>query len=313
MDESLGSKRLRRSSLWWCTVDLAVTAQYIPLLEGTSPSHIRDQFEFADLELVCADPGSDTYADYRCDYELWDIENGIFLYLVCNSKSTVFSNDAVRRALTHAIDRDYLADTFYRGFARGAQLPASPLSPFYDTSLADRYGYDSAKMTEAVETAGFAGATVTLLLNADDSLRLRAGRSIGDMLTACGLKVNIVEVNSAQFKDQLKQGNYDLYLGQTRLSSNMDLTAFFANKGALNYGGLADTTAYAMCLEALANQGNYYNLHKEVMDDGQLCPILFRSYAVYATRGLVTNLTPSRDNMFFYSIGRTMADALITP
>ena len=309
MDESLGSKRLRRSSLWWCTGDLVVTANYIPLIAGTSPSHIRDQFEFSDLELVCADPGSDTYADYRCDYELWDIENGIFLYLVCNSKSTVFSNDAVRRALTHAIDRDYLADTFYRGFARGAELPASPLSPFYDTSLAERYSYNSAKMTEAVEAAGFTGATITLLLNSDDSLRLRAGRAIGDMLTACGLNVTIQEVNSAQFKDQLKQGQYDLYLGQTRLSANMDLTAFFAKNGSLNYGGLADTTAYAMCLEALANTGNYYNLHKEVMDDGQLCPILVRSYAVYATRGLVTKLNPSRDNMFFYSIGRTMADA----
>ena len=313
MDESLGSKRLRRSSLWWCKSDLVVTATYIPLLPGTSPNNIRDQFEFADLDLVCADPGSDTYADYRCDYELWDIENGIFLYLVCNSKSTVFSNDAVRRALTHAINRDYLADTFYRGFARSAELPASPLSPFYDTSLAERYRYNSAKMTEAVETAGFTGATITLLLNADDSLRLRAGRAIADMLTACGLTVVTNEVNSAQFEEQVKWGTYDLYLGQTRLSANMDLTAFFAKNGTLNYGGLADTTAYAMCLEALANQGNYYNLHKEVMDDGQLCPILFRSYAVYATRGLVTKLNPSRDNMFYYSIGRTLADALITP
>ena len=311
MDESLGAKRLRRSSLWWCKSDLVVTAAYIPLLPGTSPNDIRDQFEFADLELVCADPGSDTYADYRCDYELWDMENGLFLYLVCHSKSTVFSNDSVRRALTHAINREYLTETFYRGFARSAELPASPLSPFYDTSLAERYRYDSAKMTAAVEAAGFTGASITLLLNADDSLRLRAGRAIGDMLTACGLKVTINEVNSAQFSEQVKWGKYDLYLGQTRLSANMDLTAFFAKNGTLNYGGLADTTAYAMCLESLANQGNYYNLHKEVMDDGQLCPILFRSYAVYATRGLVTKLTPSRDNMFYYSIGKTMADAFI--
>ena len=165
-------------------------------------------------------------------------------------------------------------------------------------------------MTAAVEAAGFTGASITLLLNADDSLRLRAGRAIGDMLSACGLQVTLMEVNSSEFIEQVKWGKYDLYLGQTRLSSNMDLTAFFAKNGTLNYGGLADTTAYAMCLEALANQGNYYNLHKEVMDDGQLCPILFRSYAVYATRGLVTQLTPARDNMFFYTIGRTMADAL---
>ena len=49
-----------------------------------------------------------------------------------------------------------------------------------------------------------------------------------------------------------------------------------------------------------------------VMEDAQLIPILFRSYAVYATRGLVTELTPARDNLFFYTLERTMADAQIT-
>ena len=48
------------------------------------------------------------------------------------------------------------------------------------------------------------------------------------------------------------------------------------------------------------------------MEDAQLIPIAFRSYAVYATRGLLTALSPSRDNLFFYTLDRTMADALIT-
>jgi peptide/nickel transport system substrate-binding protein len=309
MDDSLGGKRLRRTSYWWCSSDLVVTAAYIPLITATSPSQILDQFEFADLGLVCADPGSDTYADYRCDYELWDIENGIFLYLAFNSKSKIFTTEALRSAVTHAIDREYLVENFYRGFARGVTLPASPLSPYYNTTLAERYGYNSDKLTTLLTESELQGAQITLLLNSDDSLRLRAGRAIADMLHVCGLEVTTQEVNATEFKKQLKEGEYDLYLGQTRLSSNMDLSAFFSKNGSLNYGGLADTTTYAICLEALANNGNYYNLHKEVMDRGLICPILFRSYAIYATRGLVTELTPARDNMFFYSIGKTMADA----
>jgi hypothetical protein len=47
------------------------------------------------------------------------------------------------------------------------------------------------------------------------------------------------------------------------------------------------------------------------MDDGRLCPILFRSYAVYATRGLLTGLTPARDSVFYYSLGRSMENALL--
>ena len=309
MDDSISGKRLRRQTAWWCSAALPVTAQYIPLETAASPSQIRDRFEFEDVSLALTDPGSDTYVDYRCDYEIWDQENGLFLYLVCKSDSPVFSNDTVRKNLTHAIDRETLVDTYYRGFARSAQLPASPMSPYYDARLASRYGYDKEKFTDALTEAQMQGAEVTLLLNADDSLRLRAGRAIAKMLGACGLEVTVLELNSVKFKEQIRSGEYDLYLGQTRLSPNMDLTAFFKEKGSLNFGGLTDPNLYMLSLEALANGGNFYNLHEQVMDDGQLCPILMRCYAVYATRGLFTDLTPSRDNLFFYDLGRTLADA----
>ena len=46
--------------------------------------------------------------------------------------------------------------------------------------------------------------------------------------------------------------------------------------------------------------------------EGQLCPILLRSYAIYTTRGLVTDLDAARDNLFFYTLDRTLADALVT-
>lgn len=314
MDSSISGKRLRSQAAWWCadTADLIITSSFIPLVEAKSPSQVRDEFEFRDVGLVCADPGSDTYADYRCDYEIWDCENGLFLYLVVNANSKTFADDNVRRALTHAIDREYIVENFYRDFARSAILPASPLSPYYNASLASRYGYNSLKFTTALTDANLQGAPVTFLLNSDDSLRLRVGRNIAKMLRECGLEVTVLEMSSAKFKEHLLWGEYDLYLGQTKLSPNMDLTPFFRQYGTLNYGGLTDSTIYAMAREALANSGNYYNLHEMVMEDAQLIPILFRSYAVYATRGLVTELTPARDNLFFYTLERTMADAQIT-
>lgn len=314
MEDSVSGKRLRRQSAWWCIreADLVVTAAYIPLVAAQSPSHVRDQFEFADVGLVCADPGSDHYADYRCDYEIWDCENGLFLYLVSSSRSAVFSNDTVRRALTHAINRDYLVEEYYRGFARSATLPASPLSPCYNATLASKYGYNSQKFVDALNEAQLQGSSITLLLNSDDSLRLRVGRQIANMLRECGLNVTVSEMTTDKFTEHIKWGSYDLYLAQTKLSPNMDLTPFFRTSGSLSYGGLADTSTYIMAQQALANKGNFYNLHEMVMEDGQLCPILVRSYAVYATRGLVTQLDPSRDNLFCHSVGKTMADAKIT-
>lgn len=313
LDTAGGTALLRRRTEWWCNADPVAAAPAIALKEAVDNPQIRDSFEFDSLDLVCADPGSDKYADYRCDFELWDSENGIFLYLMCNMESTIFSNDKVRAALTTAIDRDRLVEAEYRGFARSASLPASPDSPYYSPILAEKYAYDGTGETlkNAVADAKLTNAPLVLLVNSGDSLRVRQAHAIGEMLTVAGFQVTVSECSESTFLKNLKNRNYDLCLAQTKLSPNMDLSPFFSNSGSLSYGKISNTEMYFLCKEALANRGNYYTLHQTVMNDGRLCPIAFRSYAIYATRGLLTDLTPSRDNVFFYTLGKTMTSALL--
>lgn len=303
--------RLRQRTNWWCSAELPVTAPAITLIKAESNTQIRDEFEFGDLGLACADPGSDKYVDFRCDFELWDCENGIFLYLGFNMESELFSNAALRKAVTYAIDRETIVADHYRGFARSANLPISPLSPYYSSKLASNYGYDSAKFAEAVGTV-YQSEPAVLVVNSDDSLRLRVARAVCEMLEAGGLKVELQAVKTSTYKYLIETRQFDLYLGQTKLSPNMDLATFFSTSGDLCYGAMADVTTYALCKEALANHGNYFTLHQKIMEEGLLCPILFRSYAVYATRSLFTDLNPARDNIFYYSLGKTMETAHLT-
>ncbi len=310
-DFGMGAQLTRRSN-WWCSApDMVVTASIIKLVEAESVNQIRDEFQFGDLDLVRADTGSDRYADYLCDYELWDSENGIFLYLVFNQESSYFSDSKVRSAMTYGIDRDLLVSEYYKGFARSATLPASPLSPYYNTSLASRYEYDPIAFVSAVQNANLDGETLVMIVNGRDSHRQHVAEAIVDMFAYAGVTVKIQTYSGSNYSYALNNLDYDMYLGQTMLSPNMDLSHFFSTSGNLNYGGIADITAYTLCQQALENHGNYYTLHQTVMEEGLICPILFRSYAVYATRGLLTDLTPARDNVFYYSIGRTMEDAFI--
>ena len=311
LEQTNAGARLRRRTNWWCNANLEITASSIPLQAAQSAVQIRDAFEFSSVGLVCANPCSDDYADYRSDYELWDCENGGFLFLAANTDGPVFSNSALRSALTYAIDREAIAAEYYRGYARAAALPASPQSPFYNAALAGRYAYNPQKFSQAVEDAELPEDTpVRLLANKEDTLRLRVARRIQQMLQDCGMVVEFRECSQKDYFKALKNGDYDLYLGQTRLSANMDLSTFFSSRGNITYGGMTDPVIYALCLESLANRGNFYNLHAAIAEDGRLVSILFQSYAVYATRGLVSGLTPSRDNVFFYTLGRTMEDAL---
>lgn len=310
LEDTADGKQLRRQAAWWCNSIIPVSAQVIPLYHGTTQRELWDLYKFSGLSMVC----TDSYVDFRGDYELWESETGQFLYLACNKKSKVFSNNAVRIALTHAIDRDALVQKYFQGFAHAATLPASPSFPYYSTTLAEQYSYQPEIFARAVAEAAFdeEDKTVILLVNKDDPLRLRTARAIGEMLTEAGLTVSVPELSGQDYLNALEWGEYDLHLGQTKLSPNMDLSAFFAENGSLNYGGLSNVAAYALSMDALANAGNYQSLHKLVMENGLLCPVLVRSYAVYGRRGVFSGLSPARDNLFYYSLGKTMDSARVT-
>ncbi len=311
----MDGSQLRRVAGWWCSAELCIGNDTISLQKAGTAAQNRDSFEMGGVSLVTTDPSGSNYVDFHSDYELWDCENGLFLYLACNSKSEVFSNPAVRAELTHAIDRDKLVSDYYRGFARSAQLPCSPMSPQYAENLAVNYGYDPSRLRYVLEKEELLDSEIKLLYNGDDPTRSRVAYAIAAMLEECGLKVVMQESTTEKFQSDLKnyknKDSYDLYLAQTRLSANMDLSAFFGQNTALNYGGLSNPSIYAMSLEALANAGNYYNLYEMVMDDGLLCPILFQSNAIFGQRGALSDLNPARNNLFYYDLGRSMEDALV--
>lgn len=312
LSEGLSGMYLRRRQDWWCSApDMVIYTSSIFLRPNESPADIRDAFQFEDVSLVCGDPSSEKFAEFRSDYELFNCDNGMYLYLGCNTGGEIFSNEKVRAALTYAIDREYIVNTFYSGYALAATLPASPMSPFYSDNLAQRYAYDPGVFEEVLAKEGMLGKPLILLVNKDDTLRMRVARAIGQILTDCGFKVEMAEKNRESYLYALGTRKYDLYLGQTKLSPNMDLSSFFREGGTFRYGGMTDKALYRLCRDALANQGNYYNLHQTIADDGRLTSVLFHSYAVFTTRGLMTELTPARDNIFYYSIGKTMHDAVM--
>lgn len=310
--KGLSGAQLRRNLTWWCDATVAATADSITLEPAQSPSQIRDDFEFADISLVCADPYADDYADYRGDFELWEIDNGTFLYLGCNvlySTDEIFLEPEQRRVLTYGIDRETIVEMYYNGYAKPATLAASPSSPYYSATLAENYVYDSMKFVDGLASFGVVSEKVRLLVNKDDTQRLRTARFIAETFTSLGLPTETVEVSTATYIQRVQKGEYDLYLGQTKLSPNMDLSGFFGPWANMSFNGISNNELYELCLDALANRGNYRDLHKALAEDGRIIPILFSGYAIYAERGVASDLSPSRDNVFYYTRNRTLADA----
>ena len=302
---------LVRNGYWWQdTYDAVVSVPGIDLVPTASPTDVRDDFEYGVTSVVCTDPNSAAYVDYHCDYELWNCSTTIMDYIGFNVYHGLFSITELRVALTNIIDRKSIATELYHGYAEAAVLPASPLSNFYDETLAAQYDYNPEKFINAVRlTKAKTSEAVFLVCNADPR-RVDAAEFIAAEAEKYDIHLTVDAVNERTFEDRLYTGDFDLYLGEARLSPTFDLSPFF-DGGSLCYGSIYSNDLTAMCRDAMENSGNYYNLHSSVMAYGMLCPVLFKSYAVYATRGVISNMYPAIDNIFHSSNGRTLSDAII--
>ena len=306
------SSTLVRNGYWWQDpYDAAVSVASISLVPTKTPTDVRDDFEYGVTGVVCTDPNSAAYMDYHCDYELWNCSTTIMDYVGFNVTEGLFCLPELRIALTNIIDRKAIATELYHGYAEAAILPASPLSPFYDQSLAAQYDYNPDKFIDAVSATRAKGSEATFLVCSSDPRRVSAAEFIAAEAEKYGIDLVVDAVNERTYVSRLYTGDFDLYLGEARLSPTFDLTPFFFNGGTLCFGHIASSDLTSLCRDALENSGNYYNLHSSIMNYGMLCPVLFKSYAVYATRGTISNMYPAIDNVFHTSNGRTLSDAIM--
>ena len=304
---------LRRNQSWWQDNRAPVEYDMIQLSACKDPTEVRDSFEFGKTSLVCVDLNAPNAVGYRCDYELWDEPTTTMQYLGFNLGSGFFYKRGLRAAVTHIIDRESLIASVYEGFAEAAYLPCAPASPLYDAELAEYYSYDEDAFAEALLEANVSPDYITtLLVSSSDPSRVELAGRIADALTQAGLRTTVKAVDYENYRYRLSAGQFDLFLGETRLSGNFDLTEFFRAYGSLGYGGIRSAGMEQLCYDSLENSGNCYDLYSGVMENGYICPLLFKTNAVMANRGAIGSLQPAVDCAFHIAGGRILADASVS-
>lgn len=290
---------LKANPRWWQERAGLTQQEQWQLVNVASSSEIRDQFEYAEVNLVCADPSSDAAATYHSDYELWSCPTTIMQYVGFNLQREPFSNEALRSIITYAVDRSTIVSSLCGGFADAASLPVNPASDYYDAKLAAKYDYSPETFRTQLSSSGPYAMEATFLVCSSSSQRVAAAQQIADAVNSFGFHLTVEALPYEQYKQALLQGDYDLYYGEARLSASFDLTQFFTSDGSMCFGGMADSSVEALCQFALENGGNSYDLYKRILERGLLCPVLFKTYAVYTTRGAFSNLTPAMDHVLW--------------
>lgn len=244
------------------------------------------------------------------------VDQNQLVYLGMNTGKPLLSSPEFRRAIALALDRTAIASSAYTGRARPAvtpfhplwqpaagltALPASPDSDTAETLLKTALDQPVTTPTDdatapTVATAGTV-PTLTLLYPAGNSCREAAAKLITRQLALIGIPVTANAVSYNDYLTRLSAGDYDLYLGEIRLSPNMNLQVFFTAGGAASYGvptGGNTALQYAALRRGETALPDFVRAFSEEMP---YIPLVFKQ-GMAAYHRSISYITPSSYNVF---------------
>ncbi len=132
-------------------------------------------------------------------------------YLVFNTQSAPLNNPKIRQAIGYAIDRQKIVTELLSGQAKVASSILPTQSWAYAAGTA--YNFDPAKAKQLLQEAGYKNEPITFKYGAGNAAVNQYSQVIQSALTEVGLNVQIETLEVNTIRQQLAQGQYQMYTG----------------------------------------------------------------------------------------------------
>ena len=196
------------------------------------------------------------------------LQSNRMVYLGFNSSAGFTYYSAFRKAVSAAIDYEYLCNYVYNHFAAEPKGIFNP--DFYEVTYIGKRSLDVMSANLLLDDAGWTNRdgenyrtnsrgnriTLELLVCSESAAKVSAAKAIADMLKEIGIAVEVTSLPYASFMQALENHRYDLYLAEVRLDADMDLS------------GLLTPRAYELSDEEYINYGmdSYEGLYLKWLD-----------------------------------------------
>lgn len=283
---------------WWRA--FAFPPERITLVSARDTGTASYLLSSYDVHLLVSDLTGTASSGSVGDVDVFDADSTSMLYLGFNVRHASLSEGGVRRAISGAIDRDVIVSTLLSGHARAAQFPISPAAALYPANL-------SAAETDYVQALADAGIndrhpkTLTLLVNAENHFRLSVAQALCRQLSTDALHITLKSLPWESYLLALQSGNFDLYLGEARLTADWNAAPLISSAGALNYGGYTDAKMDELLFGFLAheNENTSQVYFRYFAQNAPIAPLAFKSVSTQISAGLAENVCPTAADPFY--------------
>ena len=239
-----------------------------------------------------------------------------FIYLVPNKKCTALQDPVVRKAISYTLDRKELCDYSFIGNAVPTELPF--YADYYKTAdiKQEKKTYNDA--IRFLESNGYSqiNPKYNFRYKADDAskvlefrlavcknnkFKVSAAEKIKEQLNRVNIRIELYKYEESDFFNVLSSGAYDLYIGESKMKNNLDLSGFFTAGNSLSTGidTFSDSAeAYSLYKNNTSDINSFIDVFEE---EYPFIPLLYRNGNAFSNALMgVTDKTIVTD--YYYNI-----------
>lgn len=207
----------------------------INLVNIAAADSIDNAVNIGNISYAFRDLSASVSKRMSCAKKLVNMNN--MVYIGINGMSSITSDANIRKAISLAADRNILAESAYSGYASAAASPFNPVCSLAQNTKIFSLQADTAAAKQAVSQSGYQQKDLKLsvLVNENEN-RLASANLLKSQLEAVGFKVTVEKVKTKEYKRRIQKAEFDIYIGEVKLSDDMSLSPFFDKSGGVRYG-----------------------------------------------------------------------------
>lgn len=207
----------------------------IPLVNIASGESVEHAINIGNIAFSFSDLSDGTRSNLLCSKKAVNMNN--LVYIGINCKSGLTADENIRRAISLAVDRETIAKSAYRGYAKCAASVFNPSSQLGKDTAVFAATADLTAARQAIASSGAQPADLTVdILTSDNEGKAATATLIKQQLEAVGFTVTINEETAEEYQRKVASGAYNIYIGEVKLTADMSLLPFYSRSGVLSAG-----------------------------------------------------------------------------